>query len=806
MYSKKRIFLGLAGTLFIVLIAGILFIRHLVIRSFPEYDTILYNAQTEEIMEIYRDDYGVPQIIAGTESDAYFAAGVVHAQDRLWQMEISRRAGEGRLAEILGPEALRYDKLFRTLNLQKAAIESASLIPPELLKLLESYCAGVNYIIHTQRGKYPVEFDMIQYEPEPWTVIHSLLIGRLMAWELNISWWADVTMGQLIEHVDFELATQAMPRYPSDAPVVIPRELINYRFANSLRHFRDADRAYRVFAGIDGSHTGSNSWVVGGPRSASGKPILANDPHLTLTVPSRWYELRLHATSTGLDVSGMTLPGSPVIVIGRNNAIAWGMTNVMVDDADFYIEQLDTTGAPLYMVDNQWRELNIRNEIISVKDSVDIEYTVYETHRGPLIQSILGIDMSGWIDQPISLRWTGFEPSTEFEAVYRINKSTGYDEFRHGLRFFNIPGQNFTYADTGGTIAFRTAVRVPIRPRGNPLLPFPGWDSSYDWDGYVPFEHLPELVNPPTDIIATANNKIVDDSYPYYLTSLWEPPSRIIRINELLNEQELLVAADFGRIQNDYVSPQARDVVPFLIHAFDHVQMDDPDLERALNYLRNWDFYMGPDDVPASIFNVFFVNLLKNTFIPRMGESLFREYCVIANIPIRVMSDLLKSQYSDWFDDPRTPSRESRDDRIRQSLLDAIEYLRTALGSDMRTWQWGRLHTITFTHLFGSHAPLDKVMNIGPFPIGGSNTTVNLGEYSLCEPYRNKLGPSMRFVVDMNNPQTAYTVIPTGQSGQPLHRHYKDQTQLWLDGRLKTHNMGIRADTYYSKLEIRPGK
>jgi penicillin G amidase len=806
MYSKKRIILGLSGTLIIVLIAGILFVRHLVVRSFPDYNSILYNTPTDGVVEIYRDDYGVPQIIAETERDAFFAAGVVHAQDRLWQMELARRAGEGRLSEIMGSGAVKYDKLFRSLNLRKSVVESVSLISPDLLDLLESYTAGVNYIIETHRQKYPVEFDMLQYEPEPWTVIHTLLIGKLMAWELNISWWVDVTMGQLIEKVELDIALQAIPDYPRDAPVVIPHELMNYRFAGGLRQFRDLARQYRIFSGADGSHIGSNSWVVGGNRSASGKPLLANDPHLILTLPSRWYELRLYAKSTGMDVAGMTIPGIPVIIIGWNNTIAWGLTNMMADNADFYLEQLDSTGTYAYLQDEEWRQLTHRNEIISVKDSADINFSVYETHRGPLIHSVIGIDIARWVDQPISLRWTGFDATTEVEAIYRINKSASFSEFRDALQYFQVPGLNFTYADTGGTIAFRSAAKLPIRPRGNPVIPFPGWDGSYDWSGYVPFENLPELVNPPTDYIATANNKIVDESYPYYITTVWEPPSRIIRINELLGEHNTFIAADFRRIQNDFVSPHARTVVPYIIQAFDHIRIEDPDLERALNYLRNWDFYMGPDDVPAAIFNVFFIKLLKNTFIPRMGEELFREYIVVANIPIRAMSELLESPYSDWFDDPRTASRESRDDLIRQSLQNAIEYLRMTIGSDIRTWQWGLLHTVTFEHIFGSQSPLDKVLNIGPFPVGGSNTTVNLGEFNLFEPYRNTIGPSMRFIVDMANPKLAYTVIPTGQSGQPLHKHYRDQMQLWLDGRYKTTNKSIQSDVRYSKLELRPEK
>lgn len=336
------------------------------------------------------------------------------------------------------------------------------------------------------------------------------------------------------------------------------------------------------------------------------------------------------------------------------------------------------------------------------------------------------------------------------------------------------------------------------------MLPFPGWDSRYDWTGYVPFDQLPELYNPPNGIIATANNKIVDDSYPHYITHMWEPPSRIERIMELLQNNEIFLVADFQRMQNDYISIHARTIVPYILRAFDGRPIDDPDISNALSYFRSWDFYFGPEDVPTSIFNVFWVKLIENTFKPRMGEELFREYIGLSNIPLRALTSLLDSPASEWFNNPHTTRRENRDDVIRASLIDAIQNLREELGDDIRTWQWGSIHTLTFEHTFGQHSPINKILNIGPFPIGGAGTTVNNGEYFLYRPYENILGPSMRFIVDMAHPLETHTVIPTGQSGQPLHRHYKDQTQLWLDGRYKTVRMSIQPDVSYRVLTLQP--
>jgi len=803
MFSKKRIFIGITGTLIVVLIAGFLFVRHLITRSFPDYEASYTSTQISQPISIYRDEYGVPRIEAATEDDAYFAVGVAHAQDRLWQMEITRRAGLGQLAEILGRDVLDIDKLFRTLGFENIINETLEEIPDEFKNILERYAAGVNYVIESTKGKYPVEFDILQYEPEPWEPAHSLIIGKLMAWELNLSWRTNIALGQVVEQVDFELAIEAIPGYPPDAPLTIPEELRDRRFTEAMREIRKIDSKYRTLAGIQGTHIGSNSWVVSGKHTASGKPMLANDPHLGLAAPSRWYELSMHA-GNDLTVGGMTLPGAPVVVIGRNNAIAWGLTNVMADDADFYLEDIDTSATPRYRLDNEWIDLQLRQEEIFIKDESPVTLNIYSTHRGPLVQSVLGVEPGKWEDQPVSMRWTGFEVTNELEALYGVNKATTYQQFRESLRNFSAPGQNFIYADTAGNIGYFAAARLPVRPHGNPILPFAGWDSQYDWTGYVPFDELPELYNPPNGIIANANNKIIDDTYPHYIGSLWEHPSRIQRILEMLEDNQTFLVSDFQRMQNDYISHHARDIVPYILQAYEDITIDDDDISRTLSYFRNWDFYFGAEDVPTAIFNVFWMKMITNTFEPRMGEALFTEYISLGNIPTRALSELLTTPDSEWFENPATRRRENRDEVIRKSLDDALQYLREKLGDDMRTWRWGAIHTVTFEHIFGNHSPIDRVVNIGPFPVGGSATTVNKGEYFLFDPYETIVGASMRFIVDMDDPAIAYTVIPTGQSGQPLHRHYKDQTQLWLDGRYKTTSLFQEPGLEYKRMHILP--
>jgi penicillin amidase len=317
----------------------------------------------------------------------------------------------------------------------------------------------------------------------------------------------------------------------------------------------------------------------------------------------------------------------------------------------------------------------------------------------------------------------------------------------------------------------------------------PGWTGEYDWNGFVPFERLPFLFNPPQHFIATANNKMADNSFPYYISNLWEPPSRIQRLDELLRKQDKLSVEDFERIQGDYYSYFAKETTPYILHAYDSTIVKNADLQTALSYFRNWHFQLSKDDVPTTLFHVFFTHLLKNIFQNKMGDALYEKYIFIANLPYRTVPVLLRNPSSWWFDDPSTPQIETRDDVIRKSLRETIEELKTSLGGEMKTWSWGLLHTITFRHPFGSQPPLGSVFNIGPFPVGGSGTTLNNGEYYLAAPYQETLGPSMRQIVDFSDLNGALSIIPTGESGQPMHEHYSDQTPLWLSG--EYHSMPI---------------
>ena len=387
------------------------------------------------------------------------------------------------------------------------------------------------------------------------------------------------------------------------------------------------------------------------------------------------------------------------------------------------------------------------------------------------------------------MRWTGYELSNEMGAFYRMNKSSNWQEFQEALQLFTVPAQNFVYADDNGTIAYRTGGKLPIRKTKGPTLPFPGWTDKYDWKGFVPFDQMPHIVNPADGYLATANNKIIDDSYPYALSFHWESPWRSERLSEVLNEQNKFTVEETERLQCDLVSLQAREIVPIILHAYDSVSMTEGDVKTVLEYFRNWNFEMRKEDVGPALFQTTINKLVYNIFHEKMGDQLYALYDTLASTPLSALSHLLNNPESEWFDDPSTPARETRDDMIRKSVGDALVLLRNELGGDIKEWQWGRLHTVTFGHVFGSNKLLSGFFNVGPFPVGGSHATINVGQYFLAHPFQSAVGPSMRQVMNLADIDDSRTVLPPGQSGQVFTSHYKDQIPLWLNGAYKIRPM-----------------
>ncbi|HCY76142.1 MAG TPA: penicillin acylase family protein [Ignavibacteriales bacterium] len=800
MRKWKKILLGLTVTFVITfIIAGGIF-YHMLSSSLPQYTGEIKSSKIINDIEVYRDSFAVPYIIAQSDEDAAFALGYLHAQERLFTMDMIRRAGEGRLAEILGEKAIPFDKMFRTVGIKRNIEKNLNKYDPAVMKILQSYSDGINEYLKERKGNYAIEFDVLGYQPEQWKPIHSLIVIKMMAWELNISWWTDLSFAELIQKLGKEKVLEILPDYPENAPTIIAD---NFKYLPSINStLAETDKAFRQMMGWTGTHIGSNNWVVNKNKSVTGKPIIANDPHLAFSAPGKWYAAVIK--SPGWNAAGVTLPGVPGVVIGKGANISWVLTNVMNDDADFYVEKIDSSKTK-YFIDGQWQNLTLIKDTIKVKDAKDEVFIIKETHRGPIISDIHPFKfIYNKADEnipPISMKWSGNEFSDEMLAFYKINKAKNWNEFHDGVKYFGIPGQNFVYADSQGNIGYIMGARIPIRKSNNPTLVFDGTTSENDWKGFVPTEEIPSILNPAEDFIASANNKALKN-FKYHISNLWEPSSRIDRIRELLTSKQKLSVSDFKKYQMDQVSPYAKTITQYILKAFEGIKVKDKNLNTSLGLLNKWNFELDKYSQTPAIYSVFLKYLLKNIYYDEMGDDLFNRFVFLANVPYRSLLQILERPDSGWFDDLKTNRIETRDEIIRKSLADALTYLEKKFGKDLTSWQWGRMHKVTFKHAFsGNFSLLDEYINIGPFEIGGDGTTIDNTEYPFAESieeysmfrhneFDNVLGPSMRFIYDFANPDEFYLILTTGQSGNVMSDNYKDQTQFWLSGRY----MKIRTD------------
>jgi penicillin amidase len=720
-------------------------------------------------VEIIRDAYGVPHIYAKNESDLYFAFGYAMAQDRFWQMEFYRRLGQGRLAEIFGGELVEVDRYFRMLTAGGVNRD----VPPEFVFALESFTRGVNAYVETHEDRLPVEFKLLGHRPEPWRVDDYLHIVKVANWGLSSGWHVDLTAARILEKVGEEKLREAFPVWPGDAPLEIPQE--SPSFAGLSHATTEVHDLVRRMIGIPRPWA-SNNWVVSGKKSATGKPILANDPHLELTTPSLFWEV--HLVCPTLNVSGVALAGIPGISVGHNQDVAWGITNVMLDDVDFYVERLNPENPQQYWYIDHWEEMRVVEEAIEVKGGDTVKTEIFLIRHGPVVERF----EKGSEKKAISARWSFTELPQPARATYLLAKARNIDDVTEALKSWTIPGQNFVFADTRGNTGYWCAAAIPIRSKGDGLLPVPGWTGEYEWEGFVPAGERPHLINPEAGFIATANNKPVGRDYPYLIGHYWEPLDRISRIQQMLEAKKRLSLDDVVEMQQDVYSVSASEMTPSLL-AVIKSRLNGPEAQAAGDILAEWDFMMDKESVGACLFEVTYQKTMENTFKDELGDALFQAYLETGSFPPRAMRRLFRKGGSPWFDDVHTPETETMEDILAKSLTETLAELKEALGNDMSTWRWGRIHRLTFKHVLAKKKPLDWLLNLGPFPIGGSNLTVNVGRYPYENPYDVNVGASLRMIVDLSDVDGSLRVLPTGESGQPGSRHYQDQVDLYLEGR-----------------------
>lgn len=735
--------------------------------SAPQRDGTLSVPGLSAPVSIVRDRFGVPHITAGNDRDLYFAQGFVHAQDRLFQMDVERRLARGELAELFGEKALAADRLFRHLGFAARAPASVASWPPKSREIVASYCAGVNAAMGAARA-WPAEFRILRVPPRRFTPEDVAAVGLLKSLGLS-QWTEEAALYRAWLSLPREKALELLPETPLDAPVVDPA----FGPAAAADALSDGLASLRLTAGGLPRAGGSNAWAVSGKKSVTGRPLLANDPHILLTCPSLWYEN--HLVAPGLDVYGVSFPGAPCVVIGHNRAIAWGFTNAMLDDADFFVEKVDGETVT-------YRKKRVpmarRVETIRVRGRKDETVTVRETPHGPILSPVFP-----GVAGALSLRWIGFDGGDPVGALHAINRARNREEFLAAAALFPHPAQNVVYADEEGNIGVVMIGKIPVRKGGSGQLPVPGDTGEWDWRGTVPFSGNPKVWNPPEGFVAAANFPPAGRLYGHYLSRLYEPPDRGKRIIHLLSGRGPFSVDKFERIQADVCRPEAERAVSLAIRSARRREARSTDLREAARILSEWNLCVSAQSAGAALYEAFSEKMIENTFRDDMGPALFEEVSRTSRILWNAMDRAVARGDSLFFENVETGRTETLDDLMARSLADAMALLKNRLGGAYATWSWGRLHQVTFEHPFGKKRYLQRWFNIGPMGVPGDGRTVFKEEFQHGTDFSVVVGPSMRQVVPLGFRAMARSVITTGASGHFFEPHYGDQSALWLSGR-----------------------
>ena len=766
---------------------------------------------------IYRNKFNIPHIIARNEHDVFFAMGYAHAQDRLWQMDIIRRTGRGLLSEIFGKEALETDKFMRMLSLVPLAEKLYNKSSKTTKFMLEAYSEGVNYYLKEHPEALPFEFGALSYQPKEWHPTDCIIIGRLMAVEMNTSMWSDIAIGELADKFGVPLALQMIPS--NDAHTVYQYESQNtVPTTNEISSLANVDTDYladidhktktftnaRTYLGLSSDGIGSNAWVMrkNAENLQDKSVILANDPHLKLGLPAKWYQC--HLSCPGLNVLGVSMPGLPIIISGRNSSVSWGITNMMADDFDYFIEKTSQYNNNYYFTTTgDSVKFKYKRDTINIKNDEPLIYDIRYSKRSAIISDASPISLiknnkdstksnkNIFTNYCMSYEWTGNAITDEFLAIYRMMKSDNWSDFQKGFLTWGAPCLNFVYGDIYGTIAGATVGILPIRgPKANPNIPSPGWIPEYSWQGIHKSTDLPKhsytLYNREKKFIASANNPLLKYP-PFYHSSLWEPSSRAKRLELALQQFDEYDVRDAQFLQYDVHSPYAEDilakVLPILVQKKKFMPVH---AKRALEKLKKWKCFITNQDVEPAIYTLLIDNLFTSIFSDQLPEHINKEYKHIASFPTRILLQSLEDspeKWNHWFDDYHTKNKiEDKSEIIYKAFIRAVKQGTTIYNSDdINTWKYRYLHTITLEHLFSKSSLMKPVVTHGPFPHSGNNTTLNNGSWAMNNPFKQVLGASMRIVSDMQD-SVMYCVLPGGSSGEPLSSHYSDQVQLWLNG------------------------
>ncbi|WP_409471521.1 penicillin acylase family protein [Streptomyces sp. HC307] len=835
-------------------------------------------------VDVKRDGHGIPQIYASSDEDLFMAQGYVQAQDRFYEMDVRRHMTSGRLSEMFGKDQVDNDEFLRTLGWDRVAKEEYDTkLSAATKKYLQAYAKGVNAYLKGKEGEdISLEYAALgftnDYKPQQWTPVDSVSWLKAMAWDLRGNMQDEIDRSLMTSRLGPQQIAELYPQYPYSRNQVIVQQGQYDELNGTFEGADDADGTstdgtavsgtgtpasgtstsssassalqsqlsglYEVLedvptaVGVNGNGIGSNSWVIDGAHTITSKPLLANDPHLSASLPSVWYQMGLHCRTVSdkcqYDVSGYTFAGMPGVIIGHNQDISWGMTNSGADVTDLYLEKLTGDG---YLYDGKVKPFDSREETIKVAGGTSKKIVVRETHNGPLLSDrddeLVKVGKKATVDTAapdrgdgygITLRWTALEPGTSMDAVFAMNKAADWDEFRAAAALFDVPSQNLVYADTQDNIGYTLPGKIPTRAQGHDgSIPAPGWDAKYDWTGYIDQDELPYEYNPERGYIVTANQAVVDKDYPYTLTTDWSYGARSQRIADLIESKikggGKVSTEDMRQMQLDNSSEIAKLLVPQLLK----IDVGDKDVREAQKLLEGWDYTQDADSAAAAYFNSVWRNVLKLAFghkLPKelrvKGQCLWVEP-VDTTGPVdeerrvrecgardadqaqpdggdrwfEVVRNLMDDENSDWWTTPASGAREgadrNRDDLFKRAMIDARWELTAKLGKDIDTWSWGRLHRLFLKNqTLGNDGPgfLQYALNRGPWKLSGGEATVNASGWNAAGGYGVVWVPSMRMVVNLDDLDKSKWINLTGASGHAYNAHYTDQTSKWAKGEL----------------------
>ena len=764
------------------LITGLIVFK---VNSFLKPTDILYEGKitdldVEDTVEVYFDDYGVPSVFASNDSDMFKVAGYIGARDRLFQMSFMKYAYKGHLSLVLNDSLIAEDTFLRTLGFEKIAKKTLAKVPPSTLQHLQDTCFGINAYIQTLApSEFPLEFKLIGIDKLPiFEPLDIVALSTMMAWELQGGWDSELFFGAINEQLGPEYLAEILPSYKEEYVRIASNNVL----LKSYQQFASDTKDLRNLFKTDRHGYGSNAWAVSGNKTASGKPLLANDPHLAYNQPPWWYEIRLK--SDNFNFGGYGLYGFPLPVIGHNEHIGWGFTNVMTDDMDFYIESLNENQTQYY-VDGEWRDLIIEEEEIMLKSGESRTIIIRSTHRGPIVSDIHP-DAKGQ-SKAISFKWTEYDAFDETTALFMLAQASNWEEFSEASKLFGAPGQNWTYADKEGNIGWRPSSKIPIRLNADKLIPFDGTTTKHDWKGYIPFDEMPYSFNPKKGYISNGNNKIIGDEYPYYISRYWADPSRGEQIDRRLRVDSSFDVKDMKSILNDITSPFGQEYSP--LFSSNYTIGFSAEGDKIYNMLKDWDGVESIDSKATVAFHAIYLNLVKNLFqdeLTSFGNESFDTFYSLKYIRSLAIRKIFDGEATLWIDNVLTDKKETLNDIVNESFHDAYISLKECCGNPIDL-TWGQIHQVSYRHRLDGDPLVKTFINfsVGPYPMAGSGMTPRAASYSTTEPFNVRAGSSMRRVIDFSDFDNGFSILPTGQSGMFQSKHYDDQTELYNKGEFK---------------------